>query len=61
MEWVFNSHIEIINFEFQRVKIFSGLQLERVLITYLSKIVHGRVSRFQLEKYRLVYWINVRE
>ena len=40
------------------MKVFLGLQLERVLITLLSKIVCGW---FQLEKYGLVYWINVRE
>ena len=29
--------------------------------TFLSKIVCGCVTLFQLEKYRLVYWINARE
>ena len=37
-------------FEFQRMKVFPGLHLERVLITVLSKIVCGRATWFQLEK-----------
>ena len=47
--------------EFNRLKVFSGLQLERVLITLLSKIICGHVTWFQLKKYQLVYWINGRE
>ena len=32
------------------MKVFSGLQLERVLMTLLSETVCGRVTWFQLEK-----------
>ena len=47
--------------EFNRMKVFVGLQLERVLITLLSKIICGHITWFQSEKYQLVYWINGRE
>ena len=43
------------------MKVFSEFQLEKGMITLLSKIVCGRVTLFQIEKYRLVYWMNVRE
>ena len=42
------------------MKVCLGLQLERVLITLLSKTVCCRVTWFQLEKYWLVH-CNVRE
>ena len=48
-------------FEFQRMKVLSGLQFEKVFYTLLPKIVCRRVICFQLEKCRLVYWINVRK
>ena len=52
--------MEILNLNFKKWKYSQDYSLERVVITLLSKIVYG-MSLFQLEKYRLVYWINVRE
>ena len=43
------------------MKVFSGLQFERVLITLLYKFECGHITWFQLEKYGIVYWTNVRE
>ena len=48
-------------FEFQRMKVFQDSGLKSVLTTLLSKIMWGYVTLFQIEKYQLVYWINVRE
>ena len=48
-------------FEFQRMKVFQGSGLKNVLTFLLSKIMWGYVTLFQIEKYQLVYWINVRE
>ena len=53
--------MEIAKLNFKECNVFSGLKLETVLVTLVSKIVCGRVTWFQLEKCRLVYRINVRE
>ena len=57
----FNIHVEIMNLNFKELNNSRGYSLKKMLITILSKILCGRVALFQLEKYRLVYWINVRE
>ena len=57
----FNIHVEIMNLNFKELNNSRGYSLKKMLITILSKILCGRVVLFQLEKYRLVYWINVRE
>ena len=44
--------------EFQRMKVLSGLQHEKG-IDYSS--IQNCVWVCQVEKYRLVYWMNVRE
>ena len=43
------------------MKVFQDSGLKSVLTTLLSKIMWGYVTLFQIEKYQLVYWINVRE
>ena len=57
----FNIHVEIMNLNFKELNNSRGYSLKKMLITILSKILCGRVALFQLEKYWLVYWINVRE
>ena len=61
MEQIFNIHVEILNLNFREWKYSRDYSLKRVLITFVSTIVCGRVTLFQLEKYGLVYWKNVRE
>ena len=43
------------------MKVFSELQLEKGVDYSTIKIACGHVTLFQLETYRLVYWLNVRE
>ena len=57
----FNIHVEIMNLNFKELNNSRSYSLKKMLITILSKILCGRVALFQLEKYWLVYWINVRE
>ena len=55
-EWVFNIYVEIPNLNFKEWKYSQDCSLKRVLITFLSKLMCGRVTLFHF-----VYWISVRE
>ena len=48
-------------FEFQRMKVFSELQLEKGVDYSSIQYCVWVVTLFQLEKYWLVYWVNVKE
>ena len=57
----FISTWKLLNLNFKEWKYSQDYSLKMVLNTLVSKIVCGYVTLFQLEKYRLIYWINVRE
>ena len=53
--------MELLNSNFKEWKYSQDCSLKKELITLLSKIVCWRVTLFQLEKYQLVFWMNVTE
>ena len=60
-KWVFNIHADTLNFNFKEWNYSQHYSLKRVLITLLSKIMSGLSLCFRLKKYRLVYWMNMKD